>query len=553
MIRPSLLPHYRSLLFVLLLLLCGLRLTWNLSSTVEVPATTDDFTYLIKGPTVLAHLNGHQLEPIPHTEFRGESYDPNFGPGYSLWLMTCSKFVRDPLLMFCFSAAFLSILNTLLLFALMRSNNMSDVFAFLVAYCYLLSPLSLPVVPKVTSYCVTILLITLLVLVRCKAMYPKYLIALAGTACMMFVRPEFKLSLALIAMMTLREAWSLMSQREWTTRKSIALLSVSGWIMILCYIFGNIFSDDSGRFQVAYGQHFAYNYAHWNRLDIDPFVAYQSIVQQVFGQTSGFLDMLYHHPGPILHHFTTNLVHYLGAVIQYLLGVFLPTVWFPIGPWGVLSIYLVAVSGWLYFKKISLRLSQVNQPFTKHSTSLTIGLAWLLPSIITCLIFAPRAHYLALQLVLVIFLASLFLGGVKQKQLGANTSFLLALVAIFLVPLPATNKNLSTSRPIALSMEYLRQRSDLQHARFFQTELLQVKTYNTAAELLPFPEPGVSLTNFILDYEITLVCTDTKGFSLGIPYNLENDLSRIGFRKIVFYNSCWWFRENEPIADDAKN
>jgi len=124
---------------VFLLIICGVKVTTNLAQYMDV-LFWDEALYLHRGVTMFPH--------IPKT----------WGPSYSLWYKFLSVFISDKIFLYYFNFKFTTIAIAVLLFLVLLSCGVRRIVAFVFSVFFLASYINMPLWPRVSHFCVLLLL-----------------------------------------------------------------------------------------------------------------------------------------------------------------------------------------------------------------------------------------------------------------------------------------------------------------------------------------------------------------------------------------------------------
>lgn len=448
------------LLCILTVFVCTLKLTWKLSNTIDLPENPDELFYFISGINFFTH--------IP---------DANWGLLYSLWYNFLSLFSSNNINIIYFNTAFLPVINPCLIYLLLRKFNIRYEFVMVFCFLYLLSPLNLPVQPKVSNFLSLWLIIIYSLISNKKDPFFVILIALIGAFFAVYIRPEFKLSFVLLFILFL-----LASYRKFKFQSfSKIYLKYSIFVMVLFLTFllwwGNVFNDNAKRKYVAFGQHFSYNYSLWYKTKNNPFTDWEIVNKKVFNNATTFKQSIQNNPEMFGKHLLFNIKNYFGGISTEYFGLPFPKQYFNLS-----SFQKILFTGVIIFMFIFLRFKSLGFKFNSKSIykkskikiifseitgrnpvqgslpdrsiqeygltlveiKLLIGLAFFLPTLFAVILMASRMHYFVAQLPSLVFLGGIifFSGKIESERKAYNFIylFIICITCFFLTPTPVQNK-----------------------------------------------------------------------------------------------------------------
>lgn len=369
------------------LIACWLKMTANLDLFQDLLAT-DEAYYMIGGIT----LKGKMLK--------------YWGPSYSLWYTIQALFERDTIKLYYLNQKVVTIIPVLLCYVMLLRFRVKFIVSLLLPFFLLVSLLYFPTWPKISHFCIAVIFVSIIVSQSLKDNFSKWLTFSFAAFVLAYARPEFHLSVFLFISVLL----------VWVFIKKFKLSKVQ-WLFVFVFFFlytaassllGNIFiNSDSDRNIVAFAQHFSYNYAIWNNMDIRNWMDYDNIFAQHFGIASSYGEVIKSNSSMFFKHIFSNLREYFYALYIYATDIILPQKIFNLS--ATVRLALILISAF-----VLLVLSRKTYFFERGTIllkdNLLVAFALLLltlPTLISVILIFPRSHYLILQLPLFIFLLTL--------------------------------------------------------------------------------------------------------------------------------------------------
>lgn len=351
-------------LAVVLLACAGLRLTWALSQSLDI-GLYDESLYLYGGVAI------------------GEVGLPSsdWGPLYSIWYWLLSGLQRDRVGLYYLNHTLMTVLPALVGYVLLRTYKTAQVVSLILAWLLLVSGINLPTWPKVSHFALILIFLTLIAAKYYESWRTKALCISLGLLFTTYVRPEyflaFSLSSAIFLSTSLMVLYTDIARRRVYKEVLLHLFSVVCLLTLLGFPLGG------DRTIIAFGQHFSYNWVIWNQSDLNPWIDWEYIIAQNFGEIKGLGEAIQRDFNLVLKHITYNLWGFLTNAIERAFPFFLPI--------SKLSKFLIfALSVYLVFSKRELLLREINQ----HHKLLTFLGAIAIPGLVSILLFFPREHYI---------------------------------------------------------------------------------------------------------------------------------------------------------------
>jgi hypothetical protein len=347
---------------------------------------------------------------------------PLYAPLYNLWYFFLSFFTRDNLSLYWLNYKLVTIIPTLLTYILLRKNNASFLVSSAISILVLTCAANLPVWPKPSHFG---LMVTLLFLIpaSCARSVPRALsLGAIGAFLTAYARPEYFLTSVLLAVLL---AGGILLKKEWRTRRGI--LDLGGVVLVGAVIIAIIGLPVSGyRSLCAFGQHFALHWVSWTGSELHPWVDWETILMQNFGQVNGMADVVRNNPHLFLKHVGQNLLGLTGNFDKL----------FPTFLFGdkIAKVAILAAVGWVFY----MRRGVVRLNLRRQRECLAIVGLFLLAGLIAIAMVYPRPHYFVFPVILIITSFALVLSGrEKDREFpGWKQVAMLSLLILAVTPSP---------------------------------------------------------------------------------------------------------------------
>jgi len=279
--------YLKDLFYILIILLVCFKLTYKITHVVDI-MFADESLYLEMG--------------------YGFKWDYFFRDGfiYFIWLKMLSIFIPDMVLLYCWNYAILISLNPVLMYILARKMGKEHFISALFSIFFLVSAFNVFTWPFITRFAVSIILLTLISIVSVKKNKTKYLTALFGLVLLLYVRPEFALSLI---MFTAAAVIFLVYKGYRTRYRTYAYLLV---ITLAVTIFVLFFKSPVNRLRsvMAFGQHYGVHLQKSGNIKINPWTNWRSIMKGKFKTDRSITGAFINNPTEMKKHIFRNIKYF---------------------------------------------------------------------------------------------------------------------------------------------------------------------------------------------------------------------------------------------------
>jgi hypothetical protein len=325
--------------------------------------------------------------------------DPSWSPLYSVWYYVLSIFEADRVQLYYLNYKVLVVTTTALFYLLLRAANTNLYLSALASIWLLLSTVT-STWPHNGLFAVAIVLLCLNVMARISSEENSYLVLGLTVAVVVFVRPEFLVSLVLMLGWLALYYWGNRRRLGWLSATKIVFFV--GAVVVLLQIFGNPMGGGESKAWPAFGQHYSINYVRWHGLAMVPWFEWQEIVRASFGDaTTSALAAAVNNSGAFAGHLAANAgIYILATIVEPMIA---PLAFLPPRVHGALALLQFGMLIGLGLFLIRAIWRDRNLPTRVFPRRLVVAaVVVLVPNLMAALLFYPRWHYLALQTVLLL-------------------------------------------------------------------------------------------------------------------------------------------------------
>ncbi|CAA9279422.1 MAG: hypothetical protein AVDCRST_MAG56-3620 [uncultured Cytophagales bacterium] len=417
---------------LLLILLCGLKLTYQLQDYLDI-GLHDESLYMWSGIT-----------------FFNAAPNPQGGPLYSLWYHLLYLFQPDRIKLYYLNQALLTILPPLFIFLLLVAYRVPLALGLLLAIFFLCSNSNLPIWPKVSVLVLLLVTAATALLPLVQSRLNKFLLFSTLALLCAYIRPELYVAFILLGICALL----LLLHGVWHQKLPAAAMVPAGLPVALAVILQSTLGNPMGgnRSIIAFGQHFASNYLTWTNGDLNAWNDWPLIMAENFGEsTDSIVEALLANPPIFFKHLLQNVGDFAALWANKSSNIVYPgslffgsnnqplVLWFKILLLGGLAVGLTRFvvrtfaqrgnqprpQALLTASKKAVRAvaGRFTQNLSARRWELVLLGLLLLPILASCILIYPREHYQVMQLPLGLVLLSLLLGGPGSGRAAGSTAW----------------------------------------------------------------------------------------------------------------------------------
>ncbi|MES2389937.1 MAG: hypothetical protein V4543_18185 [Bacteroidota bacterium] len=398
------------------------------------------------------------------------SVSPSDGPLYFVWYKLLSFWEPDPQNLYFLNIMVLGSLCSVLLYSFLLTATNRVNLSFFIAAGFMVSNANLPVWPKVSHFTLCILLIGLSAAFRQESMRHKWYIIAFTALLSSMARPEFYSAFVLCTVLAL--AFSIAELLKFkpaifgpgvspaAALREFAVFLVPSSIVI--YLQGCLYCGQS-RGYIAFSQHFAKNHLAKTHSALNPWLSYNKVVHEAFGNAQTVGEALAANPAAFFGHVFMNVQNLTAKCFAKVIGLLVPNISpLPAGDSAVAIkaglILIVALALFLVHKRFKITFRYAGNLKKAGPGNLLIVLCLLFPIALSTTIVYPRGHYLVLLTPVFALLAAWLIGSINIPVVLSQRQTGLAL-ALWIVLLPGPVWFLSPdllSRPVLSRVQELR-------------------------------------------------------------------------------------------------
>ena len=331
-----------------------------------------------------------------------EKFNRSWGPAYALWYKLLALFESDSIRLYYLNYRLMAILPSIALFIFLAISNTRLWVSFSLGLFFLFSTINLPVWPKVSHYCIFIILIGLSLMRYIPLTLVKISFISVFVLYISYARPEFYLTY--LAVMGL---WFIaLFYKSFRSKRAIiiSLLFFLFELLVQGYMGIPLFNFQGDRSALAFAQHFMFNYFQWNHIDQDFWITWMPYYQELFHNATSIREAYQINPKLFDLHFLTNIQTYFSQAFNLFSDAMLPEKVISIPLKGRLAILFLGGAIMLVVTLQDRYLSAVLKNFKRNTLALIILLLICAPTFASSLIIYPRTHYIIFQYFLLIYI-----------------------------------------------------------------------------------------------------------------------------------------------------
>lgn len=475
------------ILIFFILLIIGIKISFGSENFTDI-WYYDESMYLTKGVN---------FEPFARA-YRD-------GYFYFLWYKSISLFSADNLDLYFLNNTILLFLPGLVLYIFLRSLKVNILISFLGSLVLLLSSVNIFVVPFVTKFALLILLTGFIVLYKIKKPEHKLIFSIFFSMVLMYTRPEYMLSFFILSMI-----YIIYLIRNSSKETNFGIIKKAVFILSLIILIYSVNPLTQGRANLAFTQHYVKDINSRNGADVFGLSNTDDIMNEHFGENASMFSAMKNNPALFTEHMWNNFVRLKENIVQII-------------PYRIVEknlTTLILISKIFFSIAVLFSIYSLIRRIYKKEIGL-FGLIYFilaLPTLVSIILYYPRAHYLiiiiTLWLVYFCFELSNVLISLKIKKINYSIAALTGgILLIFIVPFRSHAASIHQSRCTNLNtMRFLNNLKLQDTVNFFnagsgmQTFLGNNWNYKSA-ELI-----NDTFENFVNDNQVNLIIVENSVF-----------------------------------------
>lgn len=429
----------------LLIIVFGIKCFWGIQHHMDV-LLWDETNYLKNGVNF--------LHKIPK----------NWGPIYSLWYFVLHFFQPNMLKLYFLNYQLMAILPAMAFFWFLLSRGINFFPALLVNIFWLASSINITVWPKVSFFCVLIMLVGLTISLSFKKNTVRYFFLSFIALCMSYARPEFYLSFVVLLVISL--IVFAIERPKFDTQNMVFLGSIFLLAVILHLVLRSPLFGDS-RSVTAFAQHYMLNYYHWNNIDLPFWMNWKEPFDQIFHNAQSFGEVIQNNPTAFQKHIFSNVAGYSIQFNRDVSDILLPKKIFHLQTWLRWLVFITIIIVFAAIKGFKQYFVGIKKGISNNFPVLFILMSFCFPAFISAILIYPREHYFVLQLPIILFflLILFFDENAVANNAKIKIPLTLLLVGLLLFVSPGAkdfhyfnlwNNSFTGSQPNLKTIQYLR-------------------------------------------------------------------------------------------------
>jgi hypothetical protein len=340
----------------------------------------------------------------------------SFAPFYTLTYRFFHFFIQDYVDLHHFAIISLSWVPCVGLYFFLRSRQTPFLLSVYCSWCLLFSTfiMAFDWWPRISHYSLFVIFIFYTFLFKYVESYIKIFVYSGFFAMFMaFVRPEFMMSayaffiLAFLFFIYQKYIKKQTISEFFSKKEKVLILSM----ILLIAFFIRIWHSPmyGGRMYFAMGQHYTFNTIKWNKQDRLPFIHWEEIFKQKFGNSQSVGDMYKTNPTELKKHVAENIKSYIVQTIDFSTELFFPKFIFAFNFYIKYAILFILFAFGIYFIGIKKYLFSLKQIVTEQGVFVFCMMMLIAPSVVASIVIFPREHYYILQLAFYYYLIYLLI------------------------------------------------------------------------------------------------------------------------------------------------
>ncbi len=401
------------------LVYCGLHIYAGLENHMDIQFA-DEAAYLRFGLDLPGHLNR------------------DWGPLYAIWYKLLSFITTDTIKLYYLNFRLTAIIPPVLLLLFLWRMGVDFILTFFISYCVLVSEANISVWPRISQFCMIILLSGLILSTYFKNKFYKLLLLTLVTLLCSYARPEFYLAFILLLFITILSGF----YQPITFNKK-----TTGWIIFYVFIIASLhlfFRFPSNNFfgfnrgVAAFYQHYAFNLRIQHKLDVDAWLGWEDLANSTFGNCNSMLCVIINQPKIFMLNTLFNIKNYIAFTFVSVGYYLFPLIVFH-SKMIKLLIVLSTYVGLILLLINKTTRNKIKTQFTHYIFYILFLLVFISPTILSCVFVFPREHYIYLQMLFFVLIIISILNPLLPEKINVK-AILLGLFLICLCVCPSYSK-----------------------------------------------------------------------------------------------------------------
>ncbi len=370
---------YYSVILLLIIVGLGLILIWDLHILNDI-YWADEGLYLYNGRV-----------------FFKQQIDPAWGPFYSLWYYLLNWIEPNPIDLYHLNFKILIVSTSVALFYFLRSVKINLAVSFLLSILLLISYHNLIVWPKIAHFTFVIILLGFSIIQRQREKNRIIISGIVLSFILSYIRPEFFLTFILLFIYIIAYTFGRKKFRFDLLKKLIFPLII---FLIIIFFIGIPYS--AKRSFGAFAQHYSFSkFMEINQNTDDPWLETEKYLSNDFGKAESIYDAVLRNHKAFLNHIIKNLKLYFTSSINLFTELLVPNSIIHLSATSrlfvVSAVFFLIIYIKMVLKSLKTSTSQLVKAYGENKLILSLCFVFIIPSIISSLVYYPRDHYLFIQ------------------------------------------------------------------------------------------------------------------------------------------------------------
>ena len=356
----------------------------------------------------------------------------DWGPAYNIWYKFLSLFSSDAIRLYYANYIIGGILVSVLLFIALYSHRIHPGIALYISFCFFVSSININTWPRISHFVLILILLSLIILSRLHSNAKKSIVFAIFCYICSYARPELFISFVIILIIS---CYFIYQERKNFKYLLPYLITLTILLLFFQITFGfpsSTYKSGLNRLYSAFCQHYTINYKFRTGAHFDAITEWIEFCKTKFPDCFTILDVMKKHPVAFFHHVLFNLKNYSLLLFLTVCSFIIPTGIFHSKKVLIATcIILLSCILFVILKKESR--CQFIQLIKKHQFKLIFLFIFGVPSIGMCAVIFPRAHYILLHSIFIVFLLAILFQSILQNFTLCYWQFMAFCVLLLLI------------------------------------------------------------------------------------------------------------------------
>lgn len=322
-----------------------------------------------------------------------------WGPSYNLWYYILSQLTDNRIQLYYFNIQVLLSICTILIYIYCYRLSKNAYIGFIFAALFAIHPMVIGVCPKISLYCILIILLTVTVSTFFDGAIKKMIIVSIGLFWSWYARPEFSIGFVFSIIILCYLIYNSIKKQEKLPYLflSVYIISIIGIVIILKpFVFTTMGGVD--KMYVAFVQHWGiyYTLTHQKELgNVTIYELYNKTLVDLFGPERTFIGIIKHQPLIVLKHIGINILIDIKWVTSFIEQYFVPSMYIK-SKKITHFLFLIIIVCFIFFYRKNIKKNPFKWDKQSQFTSITLFL-FFIGICIPNLLIGFQEHYFLLM------------------------------------------------------------------------------------------------------------------------------------------------------------